>query len=117
MVVKRAEGCAKGTKIMVAVFFYLSLKGEKYQFFLGGGYVFRAISQGRYCTYMLLTMSSVVLPPGQEEEDEDETRKILDVSELSAEEARYLLDKLLTMTVNQTCLATQKEGRIRDGNI
>jgi hypothetical protein len=39
------------------------------------------------------------------------------VSELGAEEARYLLDKLLTMTVNQTCLATQKEGRIRDGKI
>jgi hypothetical protein len=35
------------------------------------------------------------------------------VGELSAEEARYLLHKLLAMTVNQTCLATQKEGRIR----
>ncbi len=35
------------------------------------------------------------------------------MGELSAEEARYLLHKLLAMTVNQTCLATQKEGRIR----
>jgi hypothetical protein len=49
----------------------------------------------------------------EEEDEEDETRKILDVGELSAEEARYLLHKLLAMTVNQTCLATQKEGRIR----
>ena len=30
------------------------------------------------------------------------------------EEARYLLEKLLTMTISQTCLATQKEGSIRE---
>ena len=49
----------------------------------------------------------------EEEEEEDETKKILDVEELGAEEAKYLLEKLLTMSINQTCLATQKEGRIK----
>ena len=52
---------------------------------------------------------------GQEDEEaeEDDTKKILDVSALKSEECRYLLEKLLTMTVNQTCLATSKEGKIR----
>ena len=49
-----------------------------------------------------------------EEDAEDEVAKILDVGELGLEEARYLLEKMLTMTVNQTCLATQKEGRIKE---
>ena len=30
------------------------------------------------------------------------------------DEAKYLLEKLLTMTISQTCLATQKEGSIRE---
>ena len=49
-----------------------------------------------------------------EEDAEDEVAKILDVGELGLEEARYLLEKMLTMTVNQTCLATQKEGKIKE---
>ncbi|XP_023331302.1 kinesin-like protein KIF21A isoform X3 [Eurytemora carolleeae] len=64
------------------------------------------------CQQNILQMEQAA---GQEEEDdEDEMKKILDVSELKAEEAKYLLEKLLSMTVNQTCLATQKEGRIRE---
>ena len=36
------------------------------------------------------------------------------LQEMRLEEARYLLEKLLTMTISQTCLATQKEGSIRE---
>jgi hypothetical protein len=64
-------------------------------------------------TTCLRGLNWILVGQEEEEDEEDETRKILDVGELSAEEARYLLHKLLAMTVNQTCLATQKEGRIR----
>ena len=30
------------------------------------------------------------------------------------DEAKYLLEKLLSMTVNQCCLATQKDGVIKE---
>jgi len=64
------------------------------------------------CQQNILQMEQAA---GQEEEDEeDETKKILDISELQPEEAKYLLEKLLTMTVNQTCLATNQEGRIKE---
>ena len=49
-----------------------------------------------------------------EEDERDEVAKIIDISELDHEESKYLLEKLLSMTVNQTCLATQKEGRIKE---
>merc|ERR1719483_773044 len=49
-----------------------------------------------------------------EEDEQDEVLKILDVQEIGIEEAKYLLEKLLSMTVNQTCLATQKEGKIKE---
>merc|ERR1719412_1879896 len=50
----------------------------------------------------------------EEEQAEDEVFKIVNVQTLQLDEARYLLEKLLTMTVNQTCLATQKEGKIKE---
>merc|ERR1712173_252972 len=43
-----------------------------------------------------------------EEDERDEVAKIVDVGELDFEESKYLLEKLLSMTANQTCLATQK---------
>merc|ERR1719348_2505099 len=49
-----------------------------------------------------------------EEDEQEEVLKILDVQEIGTEEAKYLLEKLLSMTVNQTCLATQKEGKIKE---
>ena len=65
------------------------------------------------CQQNILQMEEAGVPEDEDEDEEDETKKILDVNELGAEESKYLLEKLLTMTVNQTCLATQKEGRIR----
>ena len=50
-----------------------------------------------------------------EEDERDEIAKIVDIAELGGEESKYLLEKLLCMTVNQTCLATQKEGKIKVG--
>merc|ERR1719410_1249436 len=49
-----------------------------------------------------------------EEDEQDEVLKILDIQDIGIEEAKYLLEKLLSMTVNQTCLATQKEGKIKE---
>ena len=49
-----------------------------------------------------------------EEDERDEIAKIVDINELDYEESKYLLEKLLSMTVNQTCLATQKEGKIKE---
>ena len=49
-----------------------------------------------------------------EDDERDEIAKIVDISDLDFEESKYLLEKLLSMTVNQTCLATQKEGKIKE---
>ena len=49
-----------------------------------------------------------------EEDEQDEVMKILDIQQIGFEESKYLLEKLLGMTVNQTCLATQKEGKIKE---
>ena len=49
-----------------------------------------------------------------EEDERDEIAKIVDIGELDFEESKYLLEKILSMTVNQTCLATQKEGKIKE---
>ena len=49
-----------------------------------------------------------------EDDERDEISKIMDISDLDFEESKYLLEKLLSMTVNQTCLATQKEGKIKE---
>merc|ERR1719412_2601742 len=50
----------------------------------------------------------------EEEQAEDEVFKIVNVQTLQLDEARYLLEKLLSMTINQTCLATQKEGKVKE---
>ena len=36
------------------------------------------------------------------------------MQDIQLEEAKYLLEKLLSMTVNQCCLATQKDGAIKE---
>lgn len=53
-------------------------------------------------------------------QDEDQTQdeeilsKTLNLSVIELPEAKYLLEKLLTMAVNQSCLAMQKDGAIRE---
>jgi len=49
-----------------------------------------------------------------EEAEEEGVHKVLNIQSMGIEEAKYLLEKLLTMTISQTCLATQKEGSIRE---
>ncbi len=36
------------------------------------------------------------------------------LQDIRLDEAKYLLEKLLSMTVNQCCLATQKDGIIKE---
>ena len=40
--------------------------------------------------------------------------KIVNLDEIQLPEAKYLLEKLLSMSVNQSCLAVQKDGAIRE---
>ncbi|CAB4065516.1 KIF4_21_27 [Lepeophtheirus salmonis] len=45
-----------------------------------------------------------------EDEDEGGVTKIINITELQLDEAKYLMEKLLSMTISQSCLATQKDG-------
>ena len=49
-----------------------------------------------------------------EEIEEEGIQKILNLQDIKLDEAKYLLEKLLNMTISQTCLATQREGSIRE---
>merc|ERR1719175_304187 len=51
---------------------------------------------------------------GPDEDEEASIAKQLNIQDMRIDEAKYLLEKLLTMTISQTCLATQKEGSIRE---
>ncbi len=49
-----------------------------------------------------------------EDEDEEGVAKIVNVDDLNSEEMRYLLSKLLAMSVSQCCAATQRDSRVRE---
>ncbi|XP_040567883.2 LOW QUALITY PROTEIN: kinesin-like protein KIF21A [Lepeophtheirus salmonis] len=49
-----------------------------------------------------------------EDEDEGGVTKIINITELQLDEAKYLMEKLLSMTISQSCLATQKDGAVRE---
>ncbi len=54
---------------------------------------------------------------GENDEEEDpagSVAKMLDVGVLGLEESRYLLQKLIDMTVSQCCQATQKDSKVRE---
>ena len=52
--------------------------------------------------------------PETDGDGEEAVFKTLNLDEIQIDEAKYLLEKLLTMTISQTCLATQKDGSIRE---
>jgi len=51
---------------------------------------------------------------GQNEGEEEALAAILDVRDLGADEARYLLGKLMSMTVNQCCQSLQRDAQVRE---
>ena len=40
--------------------------------------------------------------------------KMVNFEEIQLPEAKYLLEKLLSMSINQSCLAVQKDGAVRE---
>ena len=52
--------------------------------------------------------------PETEGDEEEVVHKMLNIEDIHIDEAKYILEKLLTMTISQTCLATQKEGAIKE---
>ncbi len=63
------------------------------------------------CQQNIMEMEQVENP---EEDEEEAVAKIINVQDMGLEEARYFLGKLLNMTVNQCCQATQRDGQVRE---
>ena len=65
------------------------------------------------CQQNIMQMEQTV--ENDNENDEQEMlSKIIILDEIQLPEAKYLLEKLLSMSVNQCCLAVQKDGAIRE---
>ena len=52
--------------------------------------------------------------PETDGDGEEAVFKMLNLDDIHIDEAKYLLEKLLAMTISQTCLATQKDGSIKE---
>merc|ERR1712223_668541 len=52
--------------------------------------------------------------PETDGDGEEAVFKMLSLDDIHIDEAKYLLEKLLAMTISQTCLATQKDGSIKE---
>jgi kinesin family protein 4/21/27 len=48
-----------------------------------------------------------------EDDDEESIAKTINIQDLQPEEAKYFLTKLLSMTVNQCCQATQRDSKVQ----
>ncbi len=69
------------------------------------------------CQQNIVEMEQAGNLVGDEEADQDEEAalvRIVNVGEIGLDEARYLLGKMLSMTVNQCCQATQREARVKE---
>ncbi|TRY72220.1 hypothetical protein TCAL_03875, partial [Tigriopus californicus] len=49
-----------------------------------------------------------------DENDEESVAKLINLDEIGLDESRYLLSKLLSMTVNQCCQSTQRDGQVKE---
>ncbi len=66
------------------------------------------------CQQNIMEMEQVENGGDPEEEEEEAVAKIINIQDMGLEEARYFLGKLLSMTVNQCCQATQRDGQVRE---
>lgn len=64
------------------------------------------------CQQNIMQMEQAENP--EEDEEESILAKIVNIQEIGLDESKYLLEKLLSMTVNQCCLAMQKEGVVKE---
>lgn len=49
-----------------------------------------------------------------ETDDEETIAKTINIEDMNLEESKYFLSKLLSMTINQCCQATQREGKVKE---
>ncbi len=63
---------------------------------------------------MQMEQTSELTNDQQDQDDNEMLVKMINMTDMELPEAKYLLEKLLSMAVNQSCLAMQKEGAIRE---
>ena len=68
------------------------------------------------CQQNIMQMEQTNEELDNEDQNEEEllTKMVTDMNTIELPEAKYLLEKLLGMAVNQSCLALQKDGAIRE---
>ena len=67
------------------------------------------------CQQNIMQMEQTAEFDNNENDIEQEMlQKMVNLDEIQLPEAKYLLEKLLSMSVNQSCLAVQKDGAIRE---
>ena len=67
------------------------------------------------CQQNIVDMEQAGTAEGEDGGDEiNSVAKVLDVGELGLAESHYFLQKMLDMTVNQCCSATQKDAKVRE---
>ena len=63
------------------------------------------------CQQQIVEMEQAENP---EEDEEEAIAKVININDVGLEEAKYLLAKMLSMTVNQCCTATQKDSQVKE---
>merc|ERR1719369_378433 len=66
------------------------------------------------CQQNIMQMEQTAENDNENDIEQEMLSKIVNLDEIQLPEAKYLLEKLLSMSVNQSCLAVQKDGAIRE---
>eukprot|EP00095_Tigriopus_kingsejongensis_P007989 maker-scaffold269_size230758-snap-gene-0.23 protein:Tk07989 transcript:maker-scaffold269_size230758-snap-gene-0.23-mRNA-1 annotation:"kinesin-like protein kif21a-like" len=63
------------------------------------------------CQQQIVEMEQAENP---EEQDEESIAKLINLDTMGPDESRYLLAKLLSMTIHQCCQSTQRDGQVKE---
>ena len=66
------------------------------------------------CQQNIMQMEQTAENDNESDAEQEMLSKMVNLDEIQLPEAKYLLEKLLSMSINQSCLAVQKDGAVRE---
>ena len=66
------------------------------------------------CQQNIMQMEQTAENENESDAEQEMLSKMVNFDEIQLPEAKYLLEKLLSMSINQSCLAVQKDGAVRE---
>jgi hypothetical protein len=66
------------------------------------------------CQQNIMQMEQTAENENESDAEQEMLSKMVNLDEIQLPEAKYLLEKLLSMSINQSCLAVQKDGAVRE---